>query len=200
MKLLTNMFFLISILIATVLSSNSFAQCKGKMVFNNMDKDRSYDVYYSDLGYRYEFNEDGQKGVVIVKSGAKEVIILMPDQKLAMKTPSDNPMSMANDPLQAYENYKNSGIFEDGGEESINGVLCKKSILYNKENPSQKMFTIWYSEDYKFPMKMINHIAGSKDLVMEMKDVEPWKPDAGKFEIPSDYKLMDVKGMMPNKQ
>ena len=198
MKNLTNNIFLI--LILSVLSSTSFAQFKGEMVFNSMDKDLSYDVYYSDLGYRYEFEEDGQKGVVIVKSGVQEVIILMPQQKIAMKTPSDNPMSMANDPLQAYEYYKDIGIFEAGDEESVSGLLCKKSILYNKDNQSQKMFTVWYSEEYKFPIKMINHIGGTKDLVMEMKNVEPWNPDPEKFEIPSDYQLMDMHGMMPDKQ
>jgi hypothetical protein len=164
-----------------------------------MDKNRSFDVYYSDLGYRYEFDEDGQKGVVLVKSGSREVVILMPQQKMAMKTPSDNPMSIANDPLQAYNLYKDSGIFKDDGEESVNGILCQKSILYNKDNPSQKMFTMWYSKKYEFPMKMINHIDGSEDSSMEMKDVEPWVPEPGKFEIPSDYQVMDMQGMTPNK-
>lgn len=200
MKNLKNIFVAIIVLILTVLSSASFAQFKGKMVFNNMDKERSFDVYYSDLGYRYEFDEEGQKGVVLVKSGSREVVILMPQQKMAMKTPSDNPMSMVNDPLQAYNHYKDSGIFKDDGEEYVNGILCQKSILYNKDNPSQKMFTIWYSEEYKFPMKIINHIDGSEDSGMEMKDVEPWVPESGKFEIPSDYQLMDMQGMMPNKQ
>ena len=47
---------------------------------------------------------------------------------------------------------------------------------------------------------MVNHIGGTKDLVMEMKNVEPWNPDPEKFEIPSDYQLMDMHGMMPDKQ
>ncbi|HSL89227.1 MAG TPA: hypothetical protein VK870_07990 [Ignavibacteriaceae bacterium] len=190
---------LISVLILFLLSASAFGQFKGKMVFDSMNEEHSYDVYYCDLGYRYEFNEDGQKGIVIVKSGAQEVLILMPEQKMAMKTPSNNPMSMANDPLQSFEYYKDSGNFEEAGEELINGILCKKSTLYNKENPSQKMFTMWYSEDYKFPMKMINHIDGSEDSKMEMQDVRSWKPDPSMFEIPADYQLMDVPGMMPDK-
>jgi hypothetical protein len=199
MKNVKNKTKLVLVLILFVLSASAFGQFKGKMVFNSMNKERSFDVYNSDLGYRYEFNEDGQEGAVIVKSGSREVIILMPQQKMAMKSSPDNPMSMANDPLQSFEYYKDSGIFEEAGEESINGILCEKSILYNKENPSQKMFTMWYSEEYKFPMKMINHIDGSEDSKMEMKDVESWKPDPAKFEIPSDYQIMDVPGMMPNK-
>jgi hypothetical protein len=199
MKNAHSFFAPISILLIVLISSSAFGQFKGKMVFDSMDKDHSYDVYYCDLGYRYEFDEDGQQGVVIVKSGTEEVIILMPQQKMAMKTPSNNPMSMANDPLQSFEYYKESGIFEEAGEETVNGIPCKKSVLYNKDNPSQKMFTMWYSEEYKFPIKMINHIDGSEDSRMEMKDVEPWEPDPAKFEIPSGYQLMDVSGMVPNK-
>ena len=200
MKNLTNIYRPVLILIITVVSSTAFAQFKGKMVFDSIDKAHSYYVFYSDLGYRYEFVEDGQEGVVLVKNGSENVIILMPQQKMAMKSPVGNPMAMANDPLQAYKYYKDSGIFKDDGEESINGILCEKSILYNKDNPSQKMFTVWYSEEYKFPMKMINHISGSEDFVMEMKDVEAWTSDPSKFEIPSDYQVMDMQSMMPNKQ
>ncbi|HSL88844.1 MAG TPA: hypothetical protein VK870_06065 [Ignavibacteriaceae bacterium] len=190
---------LIVILISLLASISSFGQFKGKMTFDTMDKERSFDVYYSDLGYRYEFNEDGQEGAVIVKSGSKEIIILMPQQKMAMKSSPGNPMSMANDPLQSFEYYKDSGIFKESGEEAVNGIPCKKSILYNKDNPSQKMFTMWFSEEYKFPMKMINHIDGSEESGMEMKDVKPWKPDPSMFEIPSGFNVMDTPGMMPKK-
>ena len=198
MKNPKSIFSSISILILFLLSSSTFGQFKGKMTFNNMNKVRTFNVYSSVDGYRYEFDEDGQKGAVIVKSGSGEVIILMPQQKMAMKSSPDNPMSMANDPLKSFEYYKDSGILKAEGEETINGVLCTKSILYNKDNPSQKMFTMWYSDEYKFPMKMVNHIDGSEDSGMEMKEVEPWKPDPGKFEIPSGYNVMDVPGM-PNK-
>ena len=199
MKTIKFILVLISIFVLTLASTTAFAQFKGKMIFNDMDKVRSFDVYYSDLGYRYEFDEDGQEGVVIVKNGSQDVIILMPEQMMAMKTPAGNPMTMANDPLQAYKYYKDSAIFSEEGEEVVNGVLCKKSALFNKENPTQKMFTVWYSEEYMFPMKMINHIDGSEDSKMEMKDVEPWIPDPAKFEIPSDFQVMDMQSMMPNK-
>ena len=190
---------LIVFIILLLSSITGYGQFKAKMVFNTMDKVRTFNVYSSDEGYRYEFDEDGQKGAVVVKSGSGEVIILMPQQKMAMKSSPNNPMSMANDPLQSFKYYKDSGILKEAGEETINGIPCTKSILYNKDNPSQKMFTMWYSDEYKFPMKMVNHIDGNEDSGMEMKDIEPWTPDPQKFEIPSGYKLMDVPGMMPIK-
>ena len=199
MKNLKSNFLLIIILISFFTTTTVIAQFTGKMKFTYMDKVRTFNVYFSNDGYRYDFDENGQKGAVIVKKDSKEVIILMPQQKMAMKSAPGNPMSMANDPLQSFEYYKDSGLFKDAGEETVNGIPCNKSILYNKDNPSQKMFTMWYSNEYKFPMKMINHIDGSEDSGMEMIDVKPWKPDPSMFEIPSGFNVMDMPTMPSNK-
>ena len=88
---------------------------------------------------------------------------------------------------------------KESGKETINGVSCTKSELYNKDNPAQKMFTIWFSDLYKFPMKITNHLDGSENSGMEMSDVEPWTPDEQSFEIPPGYQVMDIPGMMQGK-
>lgn len=199
MKNLKSIFLLIIILTAFFTTTTVIAQFKGKMTFTHMNKARTFKVYSSNDGYRYDFDENGQKGAVIVRKDSKEVIILMPQQKMAMKSAPGNPMSMASDPLQSFEYYKDTGLFKEVGEETVNGISCNKSILYNKDNPTQKMFTMWYSNKYKFPMKIINHIDGSEDSGMEMKEVEPWKPDPSMFEIPSGYNVMDVPTMPTNK-
>ena len=192
-------FLLVILLILFTGISSVYAQFKGKMTFYGSKDKRTFNVFSSDIGYRYDFDEDGRKGAVIVKQGTKEVIILMPQQKMAMINASDSPMSMANDPLLSYKYYQESGIFKKEGEETVNGVPCTKSVLYNKDNPSQKMFTMWYSEKYKFPMKMINHIDGSEDTGMEMTEIESWEADPSKFEIPSDFRVMDMPNTMPGK-
>ncbi len=172
-----------------------YGQFKAKMVFNSMGKERVFDVYSAEAGYRYEFNEDGQEGIIITRSGSNEVIILMPQQRMAMKSPVGSPMSMGNDPLMAFEHYRKEGSLKDEGKEVVNGVQCIRSTLWNRENPNQKMFTVWLSEDYHFPVKMINHIDGSENSGMELRDVEPWTPEADSFEIPSGYQVMDMPGM-----
>jgi len=187
---------LISFIIAILFVLPLSAQFKAKMVFNSMGKERAFTVYSADAGYRYEFNEDGQEGIVIVKNDSPDVIILMPQQKMAMKSPAESPMSMGNDPIKAYEYYLKSGLMKEEGEEMVNGVKCTKSTLWNKENPTQKMYTVWLSDQYKFPVKLINHIDGSNgDSLMELKDIEPWTPDAQSFEIPSAYQVMEMPGM-----
>ena len=60
------------------LSHYANGQFTGTMVFNSMGKERHFKVHSSGEGYRYDFDESGQKGAVIVKNGSAEVIMLMP--------------------------------------------------------------------------------------------------------------------------
>jgi outer membrane lipoprotein-sorting protein len=170
-------------------------QFKAKMYFTSMGKDHVFTVYSADAGYRYEFNEDGQAGVIIAKKGADDIIILMPQQKMAMKSSATDKMSMGNDPVAAYKYYQDQGLIKVEGPETVSGIACTRSGLWNKDNPNQKMFTIWTSEEYNFPVKLTNHISGSDDTTMELKDVEPWTPDPGYFEIPDGYQVMYMSGM-----
>lgn len=172
------------------------AQFSAKMCFTSMGKEHVFTVYSSDTNYRYEFNENGQAGVIISKGDSPEIIILMPQQKLAMKGSAEDPMSMGNDPVKAFEYYLKSGLMKEEGEEMVNGVKCTRSTLWNKENPTQKMYTVWLSDQYNFPVKLINHIDGSTGgSVMELKDFKPWTPVAQSFEIPSGYQVMEMPGM-----
>ncbi|MEA3461473.1 MAG: hypothetical protein U9R49_06305, partial [Bacteroidota bacterium] len=82
-------FFLIT---ATLVVLPLSAQFKAKMFFTGMGKEHVFTIYSSDASYRYEFNEDGQAGVIIAKTGSSEIVILMPAQKMAMKASAENPM------------------------------------------------------------------------------------------------------------
>ena len=195
MKITKHFFQFTLILILSGLSINSSAQFTGDMVLKADGKEKQFKVYSADAGYRYEFEERGSKGAVIVKDGSKDIIILMPDQKMAMKSPAGSAMSTKSDPLKAFEKYEEQGTLKEEGEETINGIVCTKSTLWSKENPEQKMYTLWYSEKYKFPMKMTDHMEGSDGSTMEMKNVEDWNPDNSLFEIPQGYDMMDMPGM-----
>jgi hypothetical protein len=172
------------------------AQFKAKMYFTSMGKDHVFTVYSADAGYRYEFNEDGQEGVIIAQKGADDIIILMPQQKMAMKSSATDKMSMGNDPVAAYKYYQDQGLMKVEGQDTVNGIPSTRSGLWNRENPDQKMFTIWTSEEYNMPVKMINHIDISGEAAMELREIEPWTPDPGYFEIPDGYQVMDMP-MMP---
>lgn len=182
---------------AIMLSLPIIAQFKGKMHFTSMGQERIFTVYSSDAAYRYEFNENGMEGVIIVKKGSPEVIILMPQQKMAMKGSATDPMSMGNDPVASYQYYQDQGTVKVEGDETVNGVKCTRSGLWNKENPNQKMYTVWVSDKYNFPIKLINHIDGTGEATMELKDIQPWTPDSKSFEIPEGYQVMNMPKMTP---
>jgi len=193
---------LIVLFAASLLALPMAAQFSAKMFFTSMGQERVFTVYSADAGYRYEFNEGGMEGVIIVKKGSPEIVILMPQQKMAMKGAADNPMSMGNDPVGSYEYFKKEGTIKEIGTETVNGIECIKTELWNENSneygqANQKMFTAWTSEEYNFPIKMINHIDGSGGLVMELKEIQPWTPDANSFEIPAGYQVMDMPKMMP---
>jgi len=173
------------------------AQFKAKMHFTSMGQERVFNVYSADAGYRYEFNEDGREGVIISKKGSPEIVILMPHQKMAMKGSVTNPMSMGNDPVASYNYYQQQGLMKVEGEEAVNGILCTRSGLYNKDNPDQKMYTVWTSAKYDFPVKLINHIDGQGGSSMELKDIKPWTPGSKSFEIPEGYQVMGMPKMKP---
>jgi hypothetical protein len=180
------------------------AQFKAKMYFTSMGKDHVFTVYSSDIGYRYEFNEDGQEGVIIAKAGSPEIYILMPQQKMAMKSSADNPMTHGNDPVGSYEYHKENATIKEIGHEKINGIDCMKTELWNHNSnefgqANQKLFTVWTSEEYDFPVKIINHIEVSGESTMELKEIEAWTPDPGYYDVPDGYQVMDMPAGMPQR-
>jgi len=166
-----------------------------------MDKNLVFTIYSADEGYRYEYNKDGHEGVIIAKKSANQIIMLMPQQKMAMKSPAESQMSMDSDPFKEYEHYQKDGTLKKIGKETINGIKCTKSELWSKGGDEygevkRKIFTVWISEKYDFPIKIINHLDESCDSAMELKNFEPWTPDIQSFEIPEGYKVLDMGALM----
>lgn len=186
---------LISLLFCT-LSISSMAQFQATMKYTLSGNEKHFKVFTDEDRYRYEFNEDGQQGVVIVLSKTGEVFVLMPQQKMAMKTISTSMMSMANDPLLAYNYQVNQGGIEKViGHEKVNGIDCVKKELYTETE--QLLYTIWFSEEYNFPIKMQSHMDITGNTNMELTDLKDWTPDDNSFLVPEGYTIMDQRTMMP---
>ena len=188
--------FILVIVISTCFTGHS--QFKADM-HNIMGGQEKILKFFCDNGsYKYEFVEDGQQGVFISKSGASEVIILMPQQNMAMKLAVGSPMAMANDPVKAYEYYRENGNVKEFGKETVDGIECIKTEIWNKdENANQKLFTIWFSEKYKFPVKITNNIDLSGQTEMILKNIEPWTSGPDSFAVPEGYQIMDQSQMVP---
>ena len=190
--------FLSMLIIFLLASTSVYGQFTAKMLYTMSDKNGEFQIFSDGSNYRYEFNEDGQEGVVIVPIEAEQIFILMPQQKMAIKTSSTSQMSMGRDPLKQYEYWLNEGATEEiVGNEKINGVDCIKKELRNVKKDefgevNQHLFTIWYSEEYKFPIKMENYIDGSGSSGMELTEIESWTPNEDSFKVPDGYTMMEM--------
>ena len=149
-------------------------------------KEKQYKVY-SDLNYyRYDFEEDDMKGVVIVLPDENKTFILIPDKKFVHKTTCDAFISRMNDPVQSYLWFKKNGTEKAAGVESIAGESCRKSEVYIQD---QKVFTVWYSDKLRFPIKIVNHTA--ENTTMQLNNISNWKVDTKMFSVPDDYVEVD---------
>lgn len=108
------------------------------------------------------------KGVVIVNPEANQTFILMPDKKFFQKTTCDDMFSAMNDPVQSYQQFKQYGKEKSVGNERINGLNCIKKELYRGDS---KVYTMWFSEELNFPVKIINHPA---NVYMLLSDIKKW--------------------------
>ena len=83
MKIKPIKYLFIAILIIGI---SGYGQFKAKMVFYSGNAERSCIIYASGLNYRYEFDENNQQSIVVVKNDSKEILVLMPQQKMAIRS------------------------------------------------------------------------------------------------------------------
>ena len=178
--------FVLLIAFLTLVATSIFAQFQARLVNSFSGSERNYAVY-SDLDrYRYEFEEDGMKGIVIVNPAANQTAVLVPDKKYVHHTTCDGMMSRMNDPVQSYEAYKKYGPEQVVGNESLNGYDCTKKEVFQGDT---KVFTAWHADKLNFPVRIVAHY--SENMFMELRDIKKWKVDPSYFEIPADYTAVD---------
>jgi len=145
-----------------------------------------YQLQSDGTNYRYDFEESGMKGIVVVNPEKGKTAILMPDKKFVHYTELTSGISMANDPFQSFLSMRKRYTEKISGTEKLNGYDCEKSELYYDD---QKLFTAWYSETLNFLLKMINN--REPDTYVELSEIKPGKVDLGVFKVPEDYTEVD---------
>lgn len=145
-----------------------------------------YQVQSNGSMYRYDFDEDGMKGTVIVNPQKKITAILMHDKKFVHYTETSSSTSRSNDPVQSLMTVRDRYTEKNLGKEDIDGYSCDKSELFADD---QKIFSLWFSEDLNFPLKIILHM--SNDTYMELSGIKEHKIDPSVFEVPKDYTEVD---------
>ena len=164
----------------------STGQWQAKMTSTISGGEQHYTVYSDMNKYRYEFNQDGMQGIVIVDPEKNITAILLPNEKMVHYTATNGMMSSMNDPVQAYENYKQYGEEKIEGTESAYGFQCIKKVLYQGE---KKLFSQWFVEELNFPVYLEGHWADK--TFMELQEIKDWEVDPGMFKVPEDYLEVD---------
>jgi hypothetical protein len=182
----TSIFFIAAFLMA----GSIHAQFKGKMEFSGSGDKVIYTVYSDISQYRYEFSENGQEMVVIVKPEEMQTLILIPEIKSYMKTSSNDFRSAMNDPVQSSRMFSETMEEKVVGTEKLNGLQCVKKEYYSKNTePRTLIYTVWYSKELKMPVKIIDQVR--KRNYMELTEVEKWTPVPSYFEVPAGYQEMN---------
>ena len=163
-----------------------YAQFTAELTDVQRGNKKTYIVKSDGTKYRYDFEEDGIKGVVIVNSTAERTALLFPEKKQVLYGDLTSSMSLMGDPFQAFRFMQTMYDTKQAGMEKIMGFDTEKLELYMDE---KIILTAWYSDELGFLLKMINHIA--ENTYMELSNIQQRDIDAGLFIVPDDYIEVD---------
>ena len=148
--------------------------------------ERVYKLQSDGKKYRYDFEESGMRGIVIVDPENSKTAILMPDEKYVHFTSTTSRTSLMNDPYQSFLYTKAKFEEKKTGKEMVSGFECDKTELYDSE---RKIITAWHSSELGFLLKMTDN--RSESTYMELRDIKPGSIDKVLFSIPGDYTEVD---------
>lgn len=170
------------------IAGSLFCQAQFTAVLTKTDRGNKkvYEVKSDGTKYRYDFEEDGKQGVVIVNQETNQTAILFPEKKFIRYIETTSPFSGLMDPNQAFKQLGKTYTEKNAGSEKINGLDAEKIEIYADDS---KIITGWYSNDLKFLLKMIHHTR--ENTFVELTNIEHKKVDPNVFSIPADYVEVD---------
>ena len=168
------------------ISTFSQSAFRAEMINVRSGSERVYRIQSDGSKYRYDFEESGMKGIVIVDPIKGKTAILMPDEKYVHYTDINSRTSLMNDPYQSFQHMKKKYEEKQAGRETVSGYECDKKELYASD---RKIVTAWYSDKLGFLLKMVNNT--SENTFMELREIKPGKIDESIFMIPDNYTEVD---------
>lgn len=161
---------------------------------------------------RVDMNEGGQRAAMIANPAAREMYMVMPEQKMYMV------MTMPEDKASAAQaNYPEPT--KTGRKEVVAGHECEYYRIAHEESETEvclagdmgafrgfggpmgnRKSPAWQKElgEKHFPLKVIATIDGKKEVVLEATKVERKKLPASLFAPPSSYRKMEMNMKMPS--
>lgn len=139
-------------------------------------------IYVKDSIYRMDLNQQGHAFIVIVNQDSNITYLLMPPEKLYMDMPTDDQMSVRNDPFQGLKYTIANGEERFLTTERMNGQDCDKYAVLLDSN---KVLEYWQHKRLDFPIKIAGTVAPRN--TMELLNIEITALDDSIFQIPEEY-------------
>ena len=147
-------------------------------------------IYVKENKVRNEVQAGGQTSIHILRPDKKVVWIIMPQQKAYVEMPITHTAQQKMMPLTEDQKAKMKKV----GTETINGYTCDKyeTTMSHQGKPMQ-VFT-WVATDLGVPIKIVSE---DGSFSMEYKDIKPGQVADSLFDVPQDYKKMQLPFAMP---
>jgi hypothetical protein len=155
-------------------------------------------IYIGSGHMRMNMENAGRETAIITDFATQTVDILMPQQQIYMEHKADEaaahgPGNMGQD-LQPYDpenpcaNHPNLSCKKIGVED-VGGRPCDHWEITHKDG---RAANVWIDQKLHFPLKAI-----SKDSTLLLSNISEGEPDPALFQIPSEFKKIDLGGMLP---
>jgi len=147
-------------------------------------------IYVKENKVRNEVQAGGQTSIHILRPDKKVVWIIIPQQKAYVEMPITHTAQQKMLPLTEDQKAKMKKV----GTETINGYSCDKyeTTMSHQGKPMQ-VFT-WVATDLGVPIKIVSE---DGSFSMEYKDIKPGQVADSLFDVPQDYKKMQLPFAMP---
>ncbi len=135
---------------------------------------------------RVEATESEQRSVMIFDQKKSQAWLLVPEHKVVMEVPQDvvgNDLSglRRENPCDGQDEF----TCKRAGSEQVAGRKANKWVA--TDGSGQQVATFWVDQALAYPLKVERD-----DFVMELKNVKVGPQPQNLFEIPKDYRQMDM--------
>ena len=179
------------ILVLCTLSSAMAASFSADMVTEKNGKTETVKFYLLNQRYRMDIIEDG-KPIVIIADREKNIHqFLNMEEKVFFEIPSDDFRILISDPFKASKYMVSKYGSQVEGNEKINGINCEKQEVTAQDT---KIHSRWFSNELKFPVKLISYQGKQVSYVTELKNIREVDLQKELFAPPSGFKQVEEPG------
>ena len=140
-------------------------------------------LYVKGTMYSMFLEESGEQLQIIVDNEKKQTVVVIMSTKEFRVLPSDDMMSVMNDPFQGYIFAASMGEEKATGTETVNGYDCDKFTVTMQ---GTDVISQWVAKKLEFPIKIVAH--DDRGMFTELSNIVEGPVEPSKFKIPEGFK------------